>query len=1689
MSLNKQQLEAVNQANFPDNNSQLITPSKLREFNTDIIDAIQLTGSYATTGSNTFVGNQTITGDLNVSGVISASVLYVQTETASVIYSSGSNQFGDELTDIQTLSGSVKVQGSLTVNGVPVLTSSADISGFVTTGSFNQYTQSTNLRLNSLETNSASVNVSISNLNTTTASLSTSITNLNQFTQSQSALNGTFATTGSNTFTGNQIIDRASKLFTNGVYWTDPTAGFNNLEIINQGGGNLDFASLNGGRMRVVNTPLQLTGSALSSNSDISTSANIYAANLTGSGTIINTGSFATTGSNTFIGNQTISGSLLLNGTEVNMTGSSMRFTTTGTGSITFNAGGTIRFQGNTDFTSPIRTTFINVDNSGSNGYYGFNAETEGRIYQDFSGSVNARILAITGSGSTINTGSLMVTASAAGSTITFTKGDASTFSVSVDTGSAGTTIYEVVYTGENITKGDPLYISGSQGANPIVFKADASNPAKMPVTFVSAETIAIASTTEAIVLGLIEGIDLTGYVAGQEIYVAEGGGWSTSKPSGSNSITQLLGVVTKGGSGGKGLVLNPGPATLPGLDTGKIWVGGTNNQAVEITTASFATTGSNTFTGNQTVSASILLTGDLQMNQDVNAGILFPMSGSKSIRIQKQVGINRLAWVDQSNDKLLYLDVDTKDFYVSGNFQASLQNGYAWVGQPDGRSGQVATSSFSGTTINTGSFATTGSNIFRGDQIISGTQNHLLFKNDNGNELQLGVSDNGQGFDFKVTGSTSPGQQVWFIENQGGTWGNAFFGRMYVDSNLNVNQTLTASLQEGYVWVGNSLGKTSTVPTSSFGGGGALPSGLLSSSVTNFVDYSASVDSRINGIVTGTGFATTGSNSFNGNQNITGSVRISSQLIFGTASFGPTIQTLPSGTPLGDTGLQANAGESGSFTMRSLYGGGVGESTLEAYDTWPSYTKGGKIFAKSAGGVSIFGFGGDVNISGFDGNVSISGSSTSIQNVNFIPFSASVDARINAITGSGGGGGATLGANTFTGSQTIQNADLFMSGTILWPNGALIGPNQPSQQTVFSSQTALSISSSVNATISSTNLTLLSPRTDVRGVQTIGDVSGVNAGEVYLLARSGSFVLSNATATPTYAALSHLTSSQINANTNLIFKDNSFTGSTIISGSGNIFSNPTDAAAGRVNYIGGTSNLFLNGQADQLPQITSSAASVSGNRPTMNANIIAGSPAWTINQAANPGIHNYSNNIIAGLGSQWNFNTTGNTGQVLVQQNLGLGSTLTLNSPSRSIAQINAGESGSTLLTVSNNSIMGVLTYSGPVSASIHQITQNSIQGNAVLNIQSQSRVFNMNANIINGGVQYNDNTVFAPTLGSNNTFTNNNINGALTINQRASSSITLSNNNLNSWNINNDFDASSITQANLRFLAINGNTLFGVIGNNLYSSGSMGAIATQKAFIGNIFGGSNISASVISNGVESNMMSTIGVGHDLHVVGTARRNASNLAGAGETQGSAFFGRYNKLGQGFNTTAEVIFAVGTGTSGSAGITRKTGFLIDSGSNSFFEGAVNISGSLLVNGTPITSLTTGSFATTGSNSFVGANTFSGSVAFTGSVVGNVVALGITSNTASMDFNSGNYFTLTLADNATTHISASNVQPGVSATLVITTGTNSTASLAPTLLQPSGLEYSATVGTGKKDVLSIVAVEAGVPYVVSTKNMV
>ena len=72
---------------------------------------------------NAFVGTQNINGDvaitgsLTTTGAITAQTLNVQQVTSSIVYSSGSNIFGNSISNTQSMTGSVGITGSLSVNG------------------------------------------------------------------------------------------------------------------------------------------------------------------------------------------------------------------------------------------------------------------------------------------------------------------------------------------------------------------------------------------------------------------------------------------------------------------------------------------------------------------------------------------------------------------------------------------------------------------------------------------------------------------------------------------------------------------------------------------------------------------------------------------------------------------------------------------------------------------------------------------------------------------------------------------------------------------------------------------------------------------------------------------------------------------------------------------------------------------------------------------------------------------------------------------------------------------------------------------------------------------------------------------------------------------------------------------------------------------------------------------------------------------------------------------------------------------------------------------------------------------------------------------------------------------------------------------------------------------------------------
>ena len=73
--------------------------------------------SVATTGSNTFTGTQTFNTDITVLGSINARQFNIGIISSSVMYTSGSNKFGDTSDDTHQFTGSVSITGSIYVNG------------------------------------------------------------------------------------------------------------------------------------------------------------------------------------------------------------------------------------------------------------------------------------------------------------------------------------------------------------------------------------------------------------------------------------------------------------------------------------------------------------------------------------------------------------------------------------------------------------------------------------------------------------------------------------------------------------------------------------------------------------------------------------------------------------------------------------------------------------------------------------------------------------------------------------------------------------------------------------------------------------------------------------------------------------------------------------------------------------------------------------------------------------------------------------------------------------------------------------------------------------------------------------------------------------------------------------------------------------------------------------------------------------------------------------------------------------------------------------------------------------------------------------------------------------------------------------------------------------------------------------
>ena len=130
--------------------------------------------------------------------------------------------------------------------------------------------------------------------------------------------------------------------------------------------------------------------------------------------------------------------------------------------------------------------------------------------------------------------------------------------------------------TGSTILKGTPVYQTGTAGNAMVIAPADASSAATMPAVGVLSQDLAAGAEGNLILMGRISGVDTSAFSEGDIIYVASGGGYTNTRPTGQSVLVQNLGRVTKvHASNGGGVVMGSGRANdVPNLTDGNIFIG-----------------------------------------------------------------------------------------------------------------------------------------------------------------------------------------------------------------------------------------------------------------------------------------------------------------------------------------------------------------------------------------------------------------------------------------------------------------------------------------------------------------------------------------------------------------------------------------------------------------------------------------------------------------------------------------------------------------------------------------------------------------------------------------------------------------------------------------------------------------------------------------------------------------------------------------------------------------------------------------------------------------------------------------------------------------------------------------------------------------------------------------------------------
>jgi len=1091
-----------------------------------------------------------------------------------------------------------------------------------------------------------------------------------------------------------------------------------------------------------------------------------------------------------------------------------------------------------------------------------------------------------------------------------------------------------------------------------------------------------------------------------------QSGSWVTAAITGSSLVTASANLntitFTKGDNSTFAIIVNTGSAATPLTSLNQF------TQSQYVSNSFFATTGSNTFTDNQIINGtlninsafatSVFDVGELQIlgpdgriKLNGSNGATLRLNGVSTsgmndfdIKTIDNAGVGIIV-LQNANNNFIFTKFDGNDtttiynklnvegsVNITGSLTASLQQGYVWVGNANGTSSIVPTSSFIDT-FNSGGLVTTSSF----NQYTASTNIRLNNLESTSASVNIAISN--------INAYTQSNDAKWQdLGNKSGSWitesETGSFARYDVSNPWSANQTFTnifatsASFQyvqtifetasviysSGSNQFGDELTDTQTLSGSVKVQGSLTVNGtpVLTSSVdiSSLNAYTASNNEKWNtlGGLTGS-YATTGSNTFRGNQQL-----ISSSItLLGSGQI-----ILPNGFNLtGNQGdiAQISAATSIQFITEPPAGPGgsndikfINRVTSSAI-TFENQQSGSGNPINFIAGAITFDIGarsGSTGIVSFSNTPSINASNTSI--------TASALNVIGNLTASlqqgyvwvGNASGITTTVSTSSFGSSINTGSFVTTSSF----NQYTASNDSKVNQLINATSSYAISSSVAAVDAAQNsrldnLELFTSSLDLTYVNQTELAAATGALQNSIATKLDTASFNQYTASvPALISLNAYTASNDEKWSNLAGQSGSWITESE-SGSFLITSSLIDTNHA-IQFTKGDNTTYVNGgfaATGSANTFTSLQTFASGSN-SMTLHPYSGSLVYTIGNIDSN--INVSQSVpvapVQRTGGNLLFKTfssasgslviSGSSNIVMSLPTVTAGFRSQLSSNNLAFAGINPSSSMTGLTNINNNIIQAAMSIRGPISSSVYTIGSNYLGAAVTLGTSAANHFeravagLGISNNLINGTIN-----AIANSASFNTSFNiqNSNVNQSLTINA-FSSSVQITNSNMGglSATINNRA-SHSIAPGTNNFLAISSVLTSGQ--TTVINADGASATNVSPGVVASLIGGSAATIQLGSIGVTSDsnqLRNTIVFGNNLTVTG------SNSSAATATNGSTFIGRWNADGR-RNDSSYAVFAVGTGT---AAATRKTGFLIDSGSNSFFEGTLNVSGSTTLSG-------------------------------------------------------------------------------------------------------------------------------------------